>query len=121
MSVRKLTFTSVIPKEQTREHLKTVETGLNDHKNFIDGEVKVLQGLRSSFTAFRQSQKSMNNEVDTKKTQFRSLRKMMEERVQTVAGEKASLEMDKENQAREIVDVQDKLETGNENVRETSI
>lgn len=91
--------------------MKEVEKEMNSHKDFIDSEVKNIQGLKSGFGGIRNNHKTLQQETETRKITFTNGKKGIEGLVGHITSWKSQLESEKENHGWELDDFTDRVET----------
>lgn len=74
-----LNFSHVVSRKDQKDYLKNVEKELSDHKVFIEGEVKTLADLKSTFPSFKKVEAATGQEVNNRRSTFTAGRKRLED------------------------------------------
>lgn len=114
---RTITFEHVVTKKDNKDYLKKVEADLNDHRTFLDQEVKTLNGLRSTFADQRKfNSRALKQDAEQRKNEFGQGRRQLDDKLYSIEKWKTDLETDRD--PRDVEDYQEKVKVQEETLAE---
>ncbi len=62
--MKKVILDNLFPKKAAPEHMKEIEKEMLEHKNFFDGEVKLLTELKGTFQNLKKIESQMQHDAN---------------------------------------------------------